>query len=221
MNNIVRFCTLSLYNETKVVQLEKERPENLKCNRSSEKYEIQWRKVEIKRKKLIVLIVLQLDFIQNGELYSGDIYVDSNSSAVRLQGSADEIGNYTCHWNNSLGEARFKQFTVTYVGEKERETIVVTRTDTKIVVALSVALAILLLISIVVGTKYYVFKVKKKLEIKSIINEHNLTKQNHLKKGQVLLEEGLPYDKRWEFPRHRLKLGSCFVQVGYFTFVQP
>ena len=40
-------------NETVAVQLEKERPENLKCNRSSEKYEIQWRKV-VKRKILHV-----------------------------------------------------------------------------------------------------------------------------------------------------------------------
>ena len=33
-------------NETVAVQLEKEKPENLKCIRSSQKYTIQWRKVE-------------------------------------------------------------------------------------------------------------------------------------------------------------------------------
>ena len=32
-------------NNNETVQLEKKRPENLKCNRSSEKYEFQWRKV--------------------------------------------------------------------------------------------------------------------------------------------------------------------------------
>ena len=29
--------------------------------------------------------------------------------------------------------------------------------------------------------------------------------------------EQLPYDKRWEFPRHRLKLGSCFVKVFHLS----
>ena len=46
-------CAEMNNNETVAVQLEKERPENLKCNRSSEKYKIQWRKVE-KRKILHV-----------------------------------------------------------------------------------------------------------------------------------------------------------------------
>ena len=36
-------------NETVYVQLETEKPENLKCNRSSEKYEIQWRKVKMRK----------------------------------------------------------------------------------------------------------------------------------------------------------------------------
>ena len=39
-------CAEMNNNETVVVQLEKGSPEYLKCNRSSEKYEIQWRKVE-------------------------------------------------------------------------------------------------------------------------------------------------------------------------------
>ena len=87
--------------------------------------------------------------------YSGDVYSDTNSSSLSLEGTADETGNYTCHWNNSLRQARFKNFTVTYVDNSEPvspETI-----------AISVSFAILLLISIIVSVKFYLFKVSVKL----------------------------------------------------------
>ena len=93
----------------------------------------------------------QLGLIQNGKLYFRNVSSDANSSVLLLKGSTDEIGNYTCHWNNSLGEARFKQFNVTYVGRTE---MIV---DTAI--AVSVPLAILLLISIIVAVRFYFLKV--------------------------------------------------------------
>ena len=31
--------------------------------------------------------------------------------------------------------------------------------------------------------------------------------------------EYLPYDKRWEFPRHRLKLGSKFVSINLLNYI--
>ena len=93
----------------------------------------------------------QLGLIQNGKLYFRNVSSDANSSVLLLKGSTDEIGNDTCHWNNSLGEARFKQFNVTYVGRTE---MIV---DTAI--AVSVPLAILLLISIIVAVRFYFLKV--------------------------------------------------------------
>ena len=143
-------------NETVAVQLEKERTKNLKCNRSSEKYEIQWRKVE-KQECFILFFFSQLDSIQNGKLYpAGNVYSDSKSYALDLKGSADEIGNYTCHWNNSLGEARYKIFIVTYVDER--------KTRTSIAVAVPIFLAILLFISIAVGVRFYLLKVIETLK---------------------------------------------------------
>ena len=57
-------------NETVTVQLEKERTENLKCNRSSEKYEIQWRKVEKRKKFFDNLIVLNSHIQSRMESYT-------------------------------------------------------------------------------------------------------------------------------------------------------
>ena len=45
-------------NETVAVQLERAKPTNLKCNRSSEKYEIRWRKVEKRKKCFNNLVIL-------------------------------------------------------------------------------------------------------------------------------------------------------------------
>ena len=81
--------------------------------------------------------------------------LNTNSSILSLKGSDDEVGNYTCHWNSSLGQARFKQFTVTYVNKTEPEKIV----DTSIAIGVSVPLSILLLISIIVVVTFYFLKV--------------------------------------------------------------
>ena len=91
--------------------------------------------------------------IQNEKLYFGDIYSDTNSSVVLLQGSVDEIGNYTCHWNNSLGQARFKKFNVIYVDNTEPVSPEI------VAIAVSVPLVILLLIAIIVGVRLYLLKV--------------------------------------------------------------
>lgn len=80
----------------------------------------------------------------------------NNASVLPLQGSANEGGNYTCHWNNSIGEARYKHFTVTFVDRIESlaETI-------SIAIPVSVALAILLLIGIIVGVQIYLKNVRR------------------------------------------------------------
>ena len=95
--------------------------------------------------------------------YSGNVSSYTNSSVLSLKGTADEMGTYTCHWNNSLGEIMLKSFIVTYVFNKESvspETIIVR--DTRIAIGVSVPLVILLLISIAVGVRFYLSKVKKK-----------------------------------------------------------
>lgn len=57
--------------------------------------------------------------LQNGKEYIGDIYSTHNSSALPLQGIEDERGNYACHWNNSLKQARFKNFRVSFMDETD------------------------------------------------------------------------------------------------------
>ena len=146
-------------NDSVTVQLEKEKPENLTCIRSSEKYKIQWLKVI----KVIIRIngrgqncfypCFDLKSIQNGVQYSGNVYSSANSSALQLQGSVDETGTYTCKWNNSLGEVRYKHFTATYVDKTEPIS------PATIAISVSVALAILLLISVSIGVRFYLFKV--------------------------------------------------------------
>ena len=106
-----------------------------------------------RKKRNRILFVFQLDSIQNGMPYTGNVSAETNSSTLPLKGSVDESGTYTCHWNNSLGEARFKRFIVTHVDKMEK--IV----DT-IVIDVSVPLAILLLISIIVAVRFYILKVK-------------------------------------------------------------
>ena len=72
------------------------------------------------------------------------------------------MGNYTCHWNNSLGEARFTNFSVTYVEKAELESKETTPLiEARTVIAVSVLLVILLLISIIVGALLYLKKVSR------------------------------------------------------------
>ena len=91
--------------------------------------------------------------MQNGKLYSGHVYSDTNSSSLSLKGSTDEIGHYTCHWKNSLGQAKLKTFDVTYFDH------IIQKSPETIAIVVSTALAILLLISVIVGVQMYLKKV--------------------------------------------------------------
>ena len=76
------------------------------------------------------------------------------------------MGDYTCQWNNSLGEARSKRFSVNYI-EPVNEITEMSR-ETIIAIGIAVFLAILLLISVIVGVQMYLKKVSKAIIARKI-----------------------------------------------------
>ncbi len=96
-------------------------------------------------------------YLQDYEQYSGD--VDENkslASILQLQGKAKEAGIYECRWNNSRGEARHRNFTVTVdfvdVDEKKRNTIII-----------PLILIGILAVGMGIGIKFYLEKVRNEM----------------------------------------------------------
>ena len=73
-----------------------------------------------------------------------------------LKGKANELGTYECRWNNSRGEKRHRQFTVSL-------TFVEDKTDINIVLSVTATVIGLLLIGMGIGIKFYLDKVGNKL----------------------------------------------------------
>jgi hypothetical protein len=141
-----------------------------------------------------------------------------------LKGKANELGTYECRWNNSRGEARHKQFTVSlYFIEEKTDN----KTDiNNIIMCVTATVIGLLLIGMGIGIKFYLDKVINKLILN--VDQFRLTFKVLKKKRELekLLNgdparidpdlpmeyqtEFLPYDKKWEFPRKRLRLGLLF-----------
>ena len=138
------------------------------------------------------------------------------------------MGTYECRWNNSRGEARQRNFTVSVTFAEEIS-------DNYIIFACVTATVLgLLAVGIGISIKFYLDKVRNKL----IQNEDQfrltfklnyfLKKKNELEKllngdpdridPDVPMEYQtifLPYDKKWEFPRKRLRLGLFFFLINF------
>ena len=70
----------------------------------------------------------------------------------------NEFGSYECRWNNSRGEARHKQFTVSlYFIEEKTDN----KTDINIIMCVTATVIGLLLIGMGIGIKFYIDKVNK------------------------------------------------------------
>jgi hypothetical protein len=67
-----------------------------------------------------------------------------------LKGNANELGTYECRWNNSKGEARHKQFTVSLSFVEDKSDIII----------LSATVIGFLLIGMGIAIKVYLDKVK-------------------------------------------------------------
>ncbi|XP_059350091.1 vascular endothelial growth factor receptor 1-like [Daphnia carinata] len=157
--------------------------QNLTCNRLSEDVHIQW--------------------FKDDEEYKGLIYTNDTSSVLPLNGRDGQNGRYSCRWNNSLGEKRFRNFT--FPDEPKSKTIFI-----------AVCVSVVTLIIIGIAIKQYVDKKKLEKEIHERLHGNPDGIDPNLPIDYQT--EFLPYDKRCEFPKKRLRLGKqlgkgCFGEV--------
>jgi hypothetical protein len=77
---------------------------------------------------------------------------------LTLKGNANELGSYKCRWNNSRGEARQRNFTVSVTFAEEIS-------DNYIIFACVTATVLgLLAVGIGIGIKFYLDKVRNKMQ---------------------------------------------------------
>ncbi|XP_057377778.1 mast/stem cell growth factor receptor kita-like isoform X2 [Daphnia carinata] len=148
-------------------------------------------------------------WFKDGKLYSGLLRVEANSSILLLEGKREEIGTYTCRQTNQLLSRRSERSFIVSYDDVRRDTIVI---------AVSVALAVLFVVGFATCVKLYVYR--KKMRTAGAFNRLLNGNVDQLNTQSPIEEqvEFLPYDKRWEFPRNRLKLGvvlgtGCFGRI--------
>ena len=83
-------------------------------------------------------------------MYTGQVFGNKTASVLMLKGKANELGTYECRWNNSKGEARHKQFTVSLSFVEDKSDIII----------LSATVIGFLLIGMGIAIKVYLDKVK-------------------------------------------------------------
>ncbi|XP_046638612.1 vascular endothelial growth factor receptor kdr-like [Daphnia pulicaria] len=143
-------------------------------------------------------------WIKDGIVIPGnDIIASDNSSVLKLYGRPGENGTYACRLNNSRHET-FKYFTVQFAEESQLSTVII------IVSAIVVIAAIGLSIKLY-RDKIFLLNLYSGAEALLRGNPNAINEELSLD-YQI---EILPYDRRWEFPRNRLKLG---VQLGAGCF---
>ncbi|KAI9559917.1 hypothetical protein GHT06_013924 [Daphnia sinensis] len=194
VNELVIVDLISFTIEEKIdpvqVKLKRGIPHNLTCNRYFDDVHINW--------------------FKDDKEYSGLIFTSNSSSMLPLSEIDGEYANYSCRWLNSRGEMRSRNFS--FAEETES-----TRTN-GVSVELLMLSGLIVLIFIVTGLaiKQYVAKRKLEKEIQEKLDgnpdgiDPNLPIQYQI--------EFLPYDKRCEFPKHRLRFGKqlgkgCFGEV--------
>ncbi|XP_045028121.1 vascular endothelial growth factor receptor 1 isoform X2 [Daphnia magna] len=174
-----------------LVTIEKNAAQNLTCRRPPISDHIRW--------------------LKDGQSFDSDqILLTRNFSIVPLKGAREEIGTYTCQWENSIGEVKHRNFTVVF-----NDTA--TENMDKTIIPLSVILPVLFLIGVGIGIKLCLDRKKKSFVVAEELmrGKTNEINEDIPKEYQI---EYLPYDRQWEFPRHRLKLGDqlgvgCFGRV--------
>ncbi|XP_046654208.1 vascular endothelial growth factor receptor 1-like [Daphnia pulicaria] len=146
-----------------------------------------------------------VQWLKDGKRYMDNIFENKSTSVLTLQGNGNERGTYVCRWNNSRGEARHRNFIVQSSLERENTLIVV-----------AAFLIGIFAIGMGIGIKFYFDKRKLEDVLEKKMNG-DLDKID----PDVPMDyqsEFLPYDKKWEFPKKRLRLGEelgsgCFGRV--------
>ncbi|XP_046457985.1 vascular endothelial growth factor receptor 1-like [Daphnia pulex] len=149
----------------------------------------------------------EIRWFKDGVEYFDEVYSIGNSTVLTLQGSEEEVGSYACQLSNYLGES-YKNFTVVFTEAPDA------MDNTVVIAAATVTMAIVLAIT-VIGAKVYLDKKRMNLfpGALALLNGNPREINDQLNLDEQV--EILPYDKRWEFPRSRLKLG---VQLGAGCF---
>ncbi|XP_046637844.1 vascular endothelial growth factor receptor 1-like isoform X2 [Daphnia pulicaria] len=144
-------------------------------------------------------------WIKDGIVIPEDkVLPNGNLSSLNLHGRPGENGTYACRLNNSRHET-FKYFTVKFAEESQLSTIII---------SVVIVLAVVLIAAIGLSIKLYRDKKKNLFPGAEALLRGNPNEMN----DDLSLDdqiEILPYDRRWEFPRNRLKLG---VQLGAGCF---
>ncbi|KAI9559363.1 hypothetical protein GHT06_016152 [Daphnia sinensis] len=151
----------------------------------------------------------QCDYVHrsgDGVEHFDEVYSSGNVTVLTLQGTEEEVGSYACRWSNYLGQS-FKNFTVTFAEEPDA-------VGNTVVIAVGTLTAVITLAAILIGIRLY-FDKKGNLfpGAQALLRGNPKELNDHLSLDEQI--EILPYDTRWEFPRHRLKLG---VQLGAGCF---
>ncbi|XP_057365300.2 vascular endothelial growth factor receptor 1-like [Daphnia carinata] len=157
--------------------------QNLTCNRFIDDIHIKW--------------------FKDDKEYLGLIYTNDTSSILPLNGSDGQKGRYSCRWNNSRGEERFRNFY--FPDEPESKGIVI---------AVCVSVVTLLITGIAI--KQYVDMRNLEKEIQERLDGNPDSIDPNLPIDYQT--EYLPYDKSCEFPKNRLRPGKqlgkgCFGEV--------
>lgn len=147
---------------------------------------------------------VHIKWFEDDKEYSGLIFTSNSSSVLPLNGIDGEKASYSCRWTNSRGEPRSRNFSFA------KETV----STSTIVISLCASLAILIVTGIAI--KQYVDKRKMDKEIQGRLDGNPDGFDPNLPIDYQT--EFLPYDKRCEFPKHRLRLGKqlgkgCFGEV--------
>ncbi|XP_057369372.1 vascular endothelial growth factor receptor 1-like isoform X2 [Daphnia carinata] len=144
-------------------------------------------------------------WLKDGKVMVEDqlILSTGNSTVLTLRGTTGENGSYACQLSNSVAES-YKYFDVKFADESQ---ISIALISTVVVVV------VILIVTLGTGIKLYQDKQIFFPGAEALLRGNAREIDQHL--GLEEQVEILPYDKQWEFPRHRLKLG---VQLGAGCF---
>ncbi|XP_046456193.1 vascular endothelial growth factor receptor kdr-like [Daphnia pulex] len=147
-------------------------------------------------------------WIKNGIVITGknNVLQSGNLSSLNLHGRPGENGTYACRLQNSRHET-FKFFAVKFAEESQLSTIVI---------SVIIVLAVVLIAAIGLSIKLYrekIFLLNLYSGAQALLRGNPNAINEELNLDYQI--EVLPYDRRWEFPRNRLKLG---VQLGAGCF---
>uniref|UniRef100_A0A0P5KX94 receptor protein-tyrosine kinase n=1 Tax=Daphnia magna TaxID=35525 RepID=A0A0P5KX94_9CRUS len=150
--------------------------------------------------------VSTFQWLKDGQILAQNrlILSTGNSTVLTLQGTTGDNGSYACRLSNNITQS-YKYFDVKFTDESQMSIALVS----------TVSVVVVILI-VMLGTGIKLYQDKKQ---NFFPGAQALLRGNQREIDQQLgLDEQveiLPYDKRWEFPRHRLKLG---VQLGAGCF---